>query len=145
MLITPRGSIFGSAEMLKPVSSDLQPFRFVALDESDQHKLSTAIQSFLGKNSGGEDWIDNYQVKLTHRTFFGDCLGYNLDGDDLLGVNRDPERNCPVCGIAGHNHNTRMTKKCAGKLLCGDDQTGKASETKPNSRSRRLSKRSRSE
>ena len=139
MFITPAGAIFGSAEMLKPVSRDLQPFRFVALDEGDQHKLSAVIQSYLGQNSSGEEWIDNYRAKLTHRTFFGDCLGYDQNGDDLLGVNRDPERNCPVCGIAGHNHTARMTKECARKLLCGDDQTGKASELKPNSRSGRLS------
>jgi hypothetical protein len=132
MFMTRRGAIFGSAEMLKPVSSDLQPFRFVSLDESDQHKLSAAIQSFLGRNSGAEEWIDNYRTKLAHRTFFGDCLGYDDDGDDLLGVNRDPEQNCPVCGIAGHNHTAKMTKECARKLLCGDDQTGKASELKPN-------------
>jgi hypothetical protein len=72
-------------------------------------------------------------TKLAHRTFFGDRLGYDDDGDDLLGVNRDPEQNCPICGIAGHNHTSKMTKECARKLLCGDDQTGKASELKPNS------------
>jgi hypothetical protein len=143
MFMTHAGAILGSAEMLKPISSDLQPFRFVALDEDDQHKLSAAIQSYLGQNSGGQGWIDNYRARLAHRTFFGDCLGYDLDGDDLLGVNRDPEQNCPVCGIAGHNHTARMTKECARKLLCGDDQTGKASELKPNSRSRMFSNRSR--
>jgi hypothetical protein len=143
MFMTHTGAIFGSAEMLKPVSWDLQPFRFVALDEGDQHKLSAAIQSYLVQNSGGEEWTDNYRAKLAHRTFFGDCLGYDVDGDDLLGVNRDPEQNCPVCGIAGHNHTARITKECARKLLCGDDQTGKASELKSKSHSRRFSNRGR--
>jgi len=143
MFMTYTGAIFGSAEMLKPVSSDLQPFRFVSLDERDQHKLSAAIQSFLGRNRDREEGIDNYRAKLAHRTFFGDCLGYDLDGDDLLGVNRDPEQNCPICCIAGHNHTKKMTKECTRKLLCGDDQTGKASELKPNSHFRRFSNRSR--
>jgi hypothetical protein len=142
MFMTHTGAIFGSAEMLKPVSWDLQPFRFVALDEGDQHKLRAAIQSYLGQNSGGEE-CDNYRAKLAHRTFFGDLLGYDVDGNDLLGVNRDPEQNCPICGTAGHNHTVRMTKECATRLLCGDDQTGKASGLKPNSHSRRFSNRSR--
>jgi hypothetical protein len=102
MFMTHTGAIFGSAEMLKPVSSDLQPFRFVALEEDDQHKLSAAIQWFLGRSSGGEKWIHNYRAKLAHRTFFGDCLGYDLDGDDLLGVNRDPSRTAR--SVASHNH-----------------------------------------
>jgi hypothetical protein len=127
MFMTHTGAILVSAEMLKPVSRDLQPFRFVALDGGDQGKLRTAIQSYLGQSSVGEEWIDEYRAKRAHRAFFGDLLGYNLDGDALLGVNRDPEQNCPICGIAGRNHTVRMAKKCARKLLCGDDQTGKAS------------------
>jgi hypothetical protein len=130
MFMAHAGAILGSAEMLKPVSGNLQPFRFVALDGGDQRKLRATIQSYLGQNSVGEERIDGYRAKVVHRTFFGDLLGYDLDGDDLLGVNRDPEWNCPICGIAGHNHTARMTKDCARKLLCGDDQTGKANLSK---------------
>ena len=135
MFMTHLGAILGSAAMLKPVSRDFQPFRFVALDRGDQTKLRAAIQWPLGQNSVGEEWIDKHRPKLEHRTFFGDLLGYDSDGDDLLGVNRDPEQNCPICGIAGHNHTERTSKECAGKLVCGDDQTGKASELKSNSHS----------
>jgi len=134
MFMTRAGAILGSAEMLKPVSRDLQPFRFVALDRGDRRKLRTTIQSYLGQSSVGKEWIDEYRAKLAHRTFFGDLLGYDLDGDDLLGANRDPEQNCPICGIAGHNHTERMAKECAPKLLCGDDQTGKASVSKSESK-----------
>ncbi len=130
MFMAHAGAILGSAEMLKPVSGNLQPFRFVALDGGDQRKLRAAIQSYLGQNGVGEEWIDEDRVKVVHRTFFGDLLGYDLNGDDLMGVNRDPELNCPICGIAGHNHTVRMTKECARKLLCGDDQTGQASISK---------------
>jgi hypothetical protein len=143
MFMTHTGAILGSAEMLKPVSWGLQPFRFVALDGDDQRKLRAAIQLHLGPNSVAEEWIDKSRAKLLHGTFFGDLLGYDLNGDDLLGVNRDPEQNCPICGIAGHNHTVRITKECARKLLFGDDQTGKASELKSNSRSRMFSHRSR--
>jgi hypothetical protein len=97
---------------------------------------------YLGQNRVGEEWTDKYQAKPVQRTFFGDLLGYDRDGDDLLGVNRDPEQNCPICGVAGHNHTARMTKECMRKLLCGDDQTGKASELKSNSRSKTFSNRS---
>jgi hypothetical protein len=67
------------------------------------------------------------------------------NGDDWLGVNRDPEQNCPICGIAGHKHTVEMTKACATKLLLGDDQTGKASEPNANSDSRISSKRGKQE
>ena len=124
------GAIRGSVEMLTPVSSHLQPFRFKALDKRGQSKLRATIYLYLAEKSIGEEPIDNYRKKLVHGTFFGDLFGYDPDGDDLMGVNRDPEQNCPICGIAGHNHTVAMTKACATKLLCGDDQTGKASEPK---------------
>jgi hypothetical protein len=43
MFMTHTGAIRGSAEMLKPVSWDLQPFRFMALDGGDQRSLRAAI------------------------------------------------------------------------------------------------------
>lgn len=131
--VTQVGVIHGSVEMLKPVSSDLQPFRFKAVGVRGQRKLRATIQLHLGQNSVGEDSIDKYRGELVQGTFFGDLLGFDADGDDLLGVNRDPERNCPICGVAGHNHTPEMTKACATKLLLGDDQTGKLSEPNANS------------
>ena len=125
---TPAGAVRASAEMLKPVSRELQPFRFVALDRGDQRKLKAAIQSYLIQNSARERFVDGYRGRLVHGTFLGDLLGYDREGDDLQGVNRDPERNCPVCGLAGHKHTSKMNRDCATNLLCGDDQTGKASE-----------------
>jgi hypothetical protein len=67
MFMTHTGAILTSAEMLKPVSRDLQPFRFVAFDGGDQRKLRAAIQWYLGQNSVGEEWIDKYRAKLAHR------------------------------------------------------------------------------
>lgn len=143
MFMTRMGAILGSAEMLRSVSPELQPFRFVALDRDGRRKLRAAIQWHLGQNGVGEEWIYRHRAKLNHRTFFGDLLGYDSDGDDLLGVNGDAEQNCPVCGIAGHNHTERTTKECACKLLCGDDQTGKASELKSTSHSKTVSNKRR--
>lgn len=130
--VTPVGTIDGSVEMLKPVSADLQPFRFKALGGRGQRKLRATIQLHLGQNSVGEESIDKYRESLVRGTFFGDLFGFDAAGDDWLGVNRDPEKNCPICGIAGHNHTVEMTRACATKLLRGDDQTGKASETNAN-------------
>ena len=139
--MTPAGRIRGSAEMLKPVSEDLQPFRFVTLDRGDQRKLRRAIQSHMARSRDGHESMDKYRTKLAQGTFFGNLLGYDPQGDDVLGVNRDPEQNCPICGIAGHNHSLEMSKECAAKLLSGDDQTGKASKPKLISHSRISSKK----
>src|SRR5215475_727201 len=56
VFMTHVGAIFGSAEMLKPVSCYLQPFRFVALDEYDECRLRAAIQSSSTDNLIGEEW-----------------------------------------------------------------------------------------
>ena len=138
--VTQVGAIHGSIEMLRPVSSDLQPFRFEALGGRGQRKLRATIQLHLGQNSVGEESIDKYRENLVRGTFFGDLFGFDADGDDWLGVNRDPEQNCPICGVAGHNHTADMTKACATKLLLGDDQTGKLSEPNANSDARTSSK-----
>jgi len=47
MFLTHSGSVLGVAEMLRPVSWDLQPFRFVTLFDDDLDRLQAAIQSTL--------------------------------------------------------------------------------------------------
>jgi hypothetical protein len=49
MFLTPAGSVLGSAEMLTPMSWELQPFKFVAFAGDDHGKLETAIQSYMQK------------------------------------------------------------------------------------------------
>jgi len=44
MFLTSTGSVLGVAEMLSPVSWDLQPFRFVRLCDDDLDRLHSAIQ-----------------------------------------------------------------------------------------------------
>lgn len=47
MFLTPAGSVLGSAEMLTPMSWELQPFKFVGFSGDDHGRLETAIQSYL--------------------------------------------------------------------------------------------------
>jgi len=65
MFLTPAGPVLGSAEMLSPVSTTRQPFRFVALEEGDQRRLRTVVQSFL--DPGEQAWIEKYRATLVHR------------------------------------------------------------------------------
>ena len=44
MFVTSKGPVAGKAEMLHPVSWTEQPFRFAAMQQSDQHRLQAAIQ-----------------------------------------------------------------------------------------------------
>ncbi len=66
MFLTHTGPVLGAAEMLSPVSTTRQPFRFVALEEDDQRRLRAVVQSFL--NSGEQAWIEKYRAALVHRT-----------------------------------------------------------------------------
>ncbi len=43
------GLVFGTAEMLNPISRTLQPFRFVAIGEDDRCRINGAIQAFADK------------------------------------------------------------------------------------------------
>jgi hypothetical protein len=45
MFRTETGLVMGTAEMLMPISSTQQPFRFIALSEEDRGRLNDAIQS----------------------------------------------------------------------------------------------------
>ena len=47
MFLTPAGSVLGSAEMLTPMSWELQPFKFVSFSGDDHGRLETAIHSYL--------------------------------------------------------------------------------------------------
>jgi hypothetical protein len=73
MFVMPSGPVSGTAEMLKPLSSSQQPFRFIGLDHEDQRRLreSTHSPSSPAQNSpeserGGSDdeWIEKYRATL---------------------------------------------------------------------------------
>jgi hypothetical protein len=65
MFLTPRGPVLASAEMLSPVSTTRQPFRFVALEEGDQRRLRAVVQSFLVP--GEQEWIEKYRAAVAHQ------------------------------------------------------------------------------
>lgn len=65
MFLTHTGPVLGAAEMLSPVSTTRQPFRFVALEEGDQRRLRAVVQSFLAPVE--QAWIEKYRAALVHR------------------------------------------------------------------------------
>jgi len=61
MFLTRTGSVFGGAEMLSPVTSDLQPFKFVSLDLTDRRRLGATIQESLQQNNE-QKWIEKFRA-----------------------------------------------------------------------------------
>jgi hypothetical protein len=51
MFLTHTGPVLGAAEMLSPLTSTQQPFRFVSLPVDDRRRLGAAIQSTLHQHS----------------------------------------------------------------------------------------------
>ena len=63
---THRGRVLGRAEMLMPVTSAQQPFRFVTLPEGGQQTLQAAFQSRLYRNTDAEERIEELRAKVTN-------------------------------------------------------------------------------
>jgi len=55
MFLTRTGAVLGAAEMLSPVTSTQQPFRFVALPVDDRRRLGAAIQSSLNRDTANQE------------------------------------------------------------------------------------------
>ena len=64
MFVTHSGAILGSAEMLKPITWGLQPFRFLSLDESSMKKLKTTIQPNAPAEQDSDAWIKKYRAAV---------------------------------------------------------------------------------
>lgn len=62
MFVTHTGPVLGTAEMLSPVSRNLQPFRFVSLHQNDKRKLGEAIRTCLEPDDSRTQWIEKYRV-----------------------------------------------------------------------------------
>jgi len=62
MFLTQTGPVLGAAEMLSPVSTTRQPFRFTAIEEGDQRRLRSVVQSFT--DPGADAWIEKYRAAL---------------------------------------------------------------------------------
>jgi len=61
---THRGPVLGTAQMLMPVTSTQQPFRFVALAESDQRTLQAAFECGLYRNIDEEERIEELRAAV---------------------------------------------------------------------------------
>ena len=66
MFLTHAGSVCGTAEMLNPVSTEQQPFRFVALERDDQQRLRTMVQPL--PNPVEDAWIAKYRAAIGHQS-----------------------------------------------------------------------------
>jgi hypothetical protein len=64
MFLTPAGSVLGSAEMLMPMSWELQPFRFVAFSGDDHGRLENAIQSYIQKKRKQDKELQHEREKF---------------------------------------------------------------------------------
>lgn len=50
MFLTDSGAVLGTAEMLIPISTTLQPFRFVAIDSDDQSRIRKSVREGAEQN-----------------------------------------------------------------------------------------------
>jgi hypothetical protein len=64
MFLSTAGPVIGAAEMLSPLSTKLQPFRFTGLDQADQRRLQSAINASLALHSDEQLWIEKYRATL---------------------------------------------------------------------------------
>jgi hypothetical protein len=62
MFLTGSGSVLGGAEMLRPISKALQPFRFISLAADDHRRLGTLIWERSFQNKSEEVWIEKLRA-----------------------------------------------------------------------------------
>jgi hypothetical protein len=67
MFVTRAGSVLGGAEMLSPLSSDLQPFRFISLASADQRRLGATIQP-LQHQQLEDQWIEKFRAASANQS-----------------------------------------------------------------------------
>jgi hypothetical protein len=62
MFLTEGGSVLSGAQMLSPVTKELQPFRFTAIAADDQRRLGTLIWEQSNRNKFEQDWIEKLRA-----------------------------------------------------------------------------------
>jgi hypothetical protein len=67
MFLTAGGSVLGGAEMLRPVTGALQPFRFVSIAADDQRRLGTLIAERSSPNKAEQEWIEKLRAASAQR------------------------------------------------------------------------------
>ena len=96
MFLTHTGPVLGAAEMLSPVTSTQQPFRFVSLPVDDRRRLGAAIQSSLNENVANQEeaeqkWMEKLRAASSgenqpHGRLFKFTVGAAAFGILCLGV-----------------------------------------------------------
>jgi len=62
IFLTGGGAVLGGAEMLRPVTSGLQPFRFVSLAADDHRRLGALIGQQSSQNESELAWIEKLRA-----------------------------------------------------------------------------------
>ncbi len=62
MFLTGKGSVYGTAEMLPPVSWIQQPFKFTKLYDNDQKRLKAAIQLSLDQERSDVGQMERFRA-----------------------------------------------------------------------------------
>ena len=65
LFVADAGPVLGAIEMLRPVSNDRQPFRFVGIEKADQGRLKTTVQSY--SDSPQDAWIEKFRAATAPR------------------------------------------------------------------------------
>lgn len=65
LFVTHTGPVLGAVEMLPPVSTNQQPFRFVGIDKLDQGRLRATVQSVSAPVQ--DAWIEKYRAATANR------------------------------------------------------------------------------
>lgn len=64
IFMTGNGPVFGTAQMLPPITHSQQPFRFVSLSDSYLQRLESAIRGSLYQRSSEDWWIEKYRSAM---------------------------------------------------------------------------------
>jgi hypothetical protein len=67
IFLTGSGAVLGGAEMLRPVTDGLQPFRFVSLAADDRRRLEALI-SQSSQNKSEQAWIEKLRAASPQRS-----------------------------------------------------------------------------
>lgn len=59
MFLTEAGAVLGTAEMLIPISTTMQPFRFVEIGDGDQSRIQGTIHSAVERDRRDRESIVN--------------------------------------------------------------------------------------
>jgi hypothetical protein len=67
MFLTGDGSVLGGAEMLRPVTNALQPFRFVSLADDDHRRLQKLVWEQTNQNKSEQVWMEKLRAASVHQ------------------------------------------------------------------------------